>query len=185
MRRNATRAAVLCLVSILAGVACEVSSDGPRDRPEGTQTMMPSGEADSIARALGQTVQTIFTHGAAAGTELAATYAPDARLSDVTETTSSGHDAIARSFAQGMPPGASIDIRSSGAIGSGDLVVDMGTYTFSMPNPEGGAPMQMRGRYMIALQRMSDGSWKIVRQIDDAVGIGGAVTGGAPADSAG
>ena len=182
MRGSATRGAVLFLAAILAAAGCEVSSDGPRDRPEGTQTMMPSGEADSIARALREVVQAAFTRGAGAGPALAATYAPDARLSDVNEVTISGHEAIAQSFAQGMPPGASIDIRSSGAIGSGDLVVDMGTYTFSMPNPEGGIPVKMRGRYMIALQRMSDGSWKVVRQIDDAVGNSGAA-GAPPPDS--
>ena len=69
-----------------------------------------------------------------------------------------------------MPPGTSIDIRSIGAIGSGDLVVDMGTYTFSMSDSAGGSAQQMHGRYLIVIQRMDDGSWKIVRQVENPIG---------------
>jgi ketosteroid isomerase-like protein len=146
--------------------------------------MMPAAEADSIARTFGDGVRQVFTTGAAAATGLPAMYTPDAQLFDETETTYTGHDAIARGFSQGMPPGATLDIRSTGAVGSGDLVVDMGSYTFSVPNPQGGAPIQMQGRYMVALQRTEDGSWKIVRQIGDAIGIGGAAPTGPPPPAA-
>jgi ketosteroid isomerase-like protein len=113
-----------------------------------------------------------------------ALYTPDAVLSDESEMTHAGQAAIARAFAQGTPPGSTIDIRSSGAIGSGDLIVDMGNYTFRMPNPQGGPAVSMNGRYLVVLQRLDDGSWKIARQMTDVVGIGGAMPAGPPTDSA-
>ena len=170
------------LLALVVATGCEVSSHGPRDREKvrGTTEMMAAGEADSIAGMVREAVMATFGTGPQAASGMPALYTQDAVLSDVTEQTHSGNAAIARWFAQGMPPGASISIRSTGATGSGDLVVDMGTYTFSAPDPRGGPPMEMRGRYMIAIQQMSDGSWKIVRQIDDAMGIGGAVSAGPP-----
>ncbi len=182
MRPLRSRAALLSL-SLAAGVlaGCEVSSEGPRDRPD--ETMMPAPEADSIARGMAQAVTDAIASGRQAATDLPALYAPDAVLSDESEQSYAGQGAITRAFAQGIPAGASIDIRSESVIGSGDLVVDMGHYTFSMPNPQGGARMDMRGRYLVVLQRMDDGSWKIARQLTDAVGMGGAITGGPPASS--
>lgn len=186
MRGSSMRSTLLWLATIGAVAACEVSSQGPRDRPEGTTAMMANDEAESIARGVRQSVTLVLQSGERAATDMPGLYTPDAVLSDESEVTHAGNPQIARSFAQGMPPGATIDIRSTGAIGSGDLVVDMGNYTLTMPNPQGGAPMTMNGRYLVALQRMSDGSWKIVRQLTDAVGIGGALPAGPPqpADSA-
>ena len=157
---------------IVAVAGCEVSSEGPDDRaePEGTRAMMPSAQADSIAREMRDATTAAFATGAGAATGIPALYAPDAVLSDGMNVMHAGHEAIARAYAQGMPAGASIDIRSMGAIGSGDLIVDMGTYTFRMPDPAGGPLLEMPGRYLIAMQRMDDGSWKIVRQVENPTG---------------
>ena len=174
MRPIRTRAALLSLCLLAASAACEVSSEGPRDRAQAAGDMLPNEEIDSIARAMRDSVTTIIATGAQAATLMPALYTPDAVFSDESEQTHAGHDAIARAFAQGVPPGSSIDIRSQSVIGSGDLVVDMGSYTFRMPGAQG-TPVEMRGRYLVALQRMDDGSWKIVRQLTDAVGMGGAI----------
>ena len=182
MRHASPRARLALIPVLLVAGACEVSSEGPRDRDdaEGTTAMMPATEADSIASAVRRHVTTILASGAQAATTMPAVYTADAVLSDESEATHAGQAAIARAFAQGIPPGATIDIRSTSVIGSGDLVVDMGTYTFTMPNPQGGAAMPMNGRYLVVLQRMTDGSWKIARQLTDVVGIGGAMPGGPP-----
>ena len=173
------------LLALVVATGCEISSHGPRDREKvaGTPEMMPAAQADSIARVMRDATTAAFTTGAAAATEIPALYAPDAVLSDGMNETHAGHAAIARAYAQGMPPGASIDIRSAGAIGSGDLIVDMGTYTFRMPNPAGGAAIEIPGRYLIAMQRMDDGSWKIVRQVENPIGTGAAVGGAPPVDT--
>ena len=186
MRGLPTRAAWLVLPLLVAVASCEVSSHGPRDDKKvvGTPEMMPAGQADSIARLVRDATTAAFASGAAAATAIPATYAQDAVLSDGMNQTHAGHAAIARVYAQGMPPGASIDIRSSGAIGSGDLVVDMGTYTVRIPNPTGGAT-EIPGRYLIAIQRMDDDSWKIVRQIENPIGPAPSPSSApAPADSA-
>ena len=180
MRPIRTRAVLLSLALVVAVTACEVSSEGPRDRPEGTHAMMPASEVDSIARSVREAAAAALASGPQAATTMPELYTPDAVLSDESEVTHAGHAQIARAFAQGTPPGATIDIRSSGAIGSGDLVVDMGNYRFSMPNPQGGAAITMNGRYLVVLQRMNDDSWKIVRQLTDVVGIGGAMPSGPP-----
>ena len=184
MRRSRSGAGWTVLLLVVAGAACEVSSSGPRDRPQGTDGMMANDEAESISRHMREQVTALVQSGAAAATGLPALYAPDAVLSDETETTHSGNARIARAYAHAMPPGASIDIRSEGVIGSGDLVVDMGHYTFSMPGPQG-TPTRVNGRYLVVLQRMADDSWKIVRELTDAVGMGGALPPGPPpADTA-
>ena len=191
MLAGRARAAGALTLVFVAVTACEVSSEGPRDREdadtavatEGTHAMMATDEAESIARGVRQRVTAILQSGAQAASDMPAVYTRDAVLSDESETTYAGNTQIARAFAQGMPPGATIDIRSTGALGSGDLVVDMGNYTVRMPNPQGGAPVSMNGRYLVVLQRMSDGSWKIVRQVTDVVGIGGAIPGGPPVDT--
>lgn len=176
MRRMRLRAGLFLFATTMLLPACEVSAGDPDDADAvaGTRAMLPSAEADAAAQAVRDRVIQVFRTGAAAATGMPEVYTPDAVLSDEMEQTYSGQAAIRTAFSQGVPPGSLLDIRSFGAIGSGDLVVDMGTYTFTMPQP-GGAPEQMNGRYLVALQRLDDGNWKIVRQITDMVGAGGAM----------
>ncbi len=182
MRRSLRSSAQALLVLVVAGTACEVSSEGPRDRPAADAAVMAHDESESIAHGMRQSVTTVLQSGAQAVTGMPALYTPDAVLSDESETTYAGREQIARAFSQGLPPGATIDIRAtSRPVGSGDLVVDMGTYRVTMPNPQGGPDIAMNGRYLVVLQRTEDDSWKIVRQITDVVGTGGALVDGPPA----
>lgn len=167
---------------VIAIGGCEVSSEGPRDRePEGTTAMMPASEVDSIARRMRTEFADWFASGGDASTMVPQMYAPDAIFSDELGTTHSGRAALQRAFSQ-MAPGSSIEIRSFGAVGSGDLLVDLGAYEVSYPMPDG-QRMNAMGRYMIAYQRMDDGSWKVVRQLTTS-GAPPAAGGGAAADSA-
>lgn len=180
MRRSRSRAGWSLLVLAAAGAGCEVSSHGPRDREkvEGARSMMVAAEADSVARDMASAVAAAIASGPQAATTMPELFAPDAVFSDVTERSYAGQAAIRAAYAQGLPAGASIDIRSQSVMGSGDLVVDMGRYTVNVPNPQGGAATSINGRYLVVLQRMDDGSWKIARQLTDAVGIGGALPDG-------
>ena len=174
MRCSAHRFSWCLLILTVAVTGCEVSSHGPRDREknESPGAMMPAARADSIARLIRDATTAAFATGPGAATGIPALYAPDAVLSDASNETHAGHAAITRAYTEGMPPGASIEIASAGAIGSGDLVVDMGTYTFRMPNPAGGPPIEVPGRYLGAIQRMDDGSWKVVRMVENPIGPG-------------
>lgn len=162
------------LLVLIAGAGCEVSSHGPRDREKvaGTRAMMPAAEVDSIARRMRIEFAEWFAAGGEASTMVRAMYAPDAIFSDELGTTHSGRAALEHAFSQ-MAPGSQIEIRSFGALGSGDLLVDLGTYEVSFPVPNG-ERASANGRYMIAYQRMEDGTWKVVRQL---------TTADAPADS--
>ena len=164
MRRALPGSRWLVLPLLAAAAACEVSSEGPRDREAaGTSAMMASGAVDSIARTVRTDFTEWFERGGAASTMIPAKYAPDAIFSDEMGRTHSGRAALEASFEQ-MAPGSQIEIRSFGAVGSGDLLVDIGSYEVrsTLPNGQRGTS---HGRYMIAYQRMDDGSWKVVRQL--------------------
>lgn len=156
--------ALLPLLLLLVIPACELSAGGDDDVAEGTRQMMSAAEADAaLNQVRPQYIQT-FASGARAATGLPALYTPDAVYSDPDEVTHAGHAAIREAFEEGVPAGATLRVRSFGAVGSGDLVVDMGAYTVEIPQA-GGAPTQENGRYMIAIQRTDDGSWKVVRHL--------------------
>ena len=164
MRPVPTGSRWMILSLLAATAACEVSADGPRDREAaGTRAMMPASEVDSIARTLRTGFTEWFERGGEPSAMIPAMYATDAILSDEYGRTHSGRAAIEASF-QPMAPGTQIDFRSFGAVGSGDLIVDIGSYElrYTMPDGQRGTAT---GRYMTAHQRMEDGSWKLVRQL--------------------
>lgn len=163
------------LTLLFAALGCEVSSEGPRDREaEGTKAMMPASEVDSIARRMRTEFAEWFATGGEPSTMVSSMYAPDAIFSDELGRTHAGRAALGRAFSR-MAPGSSIETRSLGAVGSGDLLVDLGTYEVTFPLANG-ERATANGRYMLAFQRMDDGSWKVVRQL---------TTGGAAAGNAG
>lgn len=162
--------ATLPLLAIVVFSACELSSGGDDDMA-GTRRMMSPEEVDAaINQVRPQYIQT-FASGARAATGLPALYTPDAVYSDPKEQTHAGQAAIRDAFAEGIPAGATLRVSSFGAVGSGDLVVDMGRFTVELPQPSG-QPMQQNGRYMLAIQRMDDGSWKVVRHLSALMGPG-------------
>ena len=159
-------------IALLA--ACEISA-GDEEPAEGTRHMMTPTDVDAaIAQVRPQYIQT-FATGARAATGLPALYTPDAVYSDPDGETYSGQAAIRRAFEEGVPTGSTIRLESFGAVGSGDLVVDMGGYTVETPQ-DGGAPLVENGRYMVAIQRMDDGTWKIVRHLSSQQGPGAQAT---------
>ena len=163
--------ATLPLLALVVFSACELSSGGDDDVAEGTREMMTPEEVDAaVNQVRPQYIQT-FSSGARAATGLPALYTPDAVYSDPEEATHSGQAAIREAFADGLPAGATLRVSSFGAVGSGDLVVDMGRFTVELPQPNGQA-MEQNGRYMIAIQRLDDGSWKIVRHLSALMGPG-------------
>lgn len=179
MRRTArfTRLSLLFAPLVLLA-ACEISA-GDDEEAEGTRQMMSPADVDAaVAHVRPQYIQT-FASGARAATGLPALYTADAVYSDPEGQTYSGQAAIRQAFAEGVPTGSTIRLESFGAVGSGDLVVDMGGYTVETPQADG-APLRQHGRYMVAIQRMDDGTWKIVRHLSSQQGPGAQAT----ADSA-
>ena len=51
---------------------------------------------------------------------------------------------------------------------AGDWGFDRGTYTMTVTPKAGGAPMNDQGKYIVIIQKQSDGSWKLTRDIDNS-----------------
>lgn len=183
--RGSPRYPVLPVLFFAVVLACDVSPRG--DEVADTDGMMSAVEVEAaVNQVRPQYIQT-FGSGARAATGLPAFYTPDAVYSDPDEETHAGLAAIREAFAEGLPPGATLRVSSFGSVGSGDLVVDMGAYTVELPQANA-APVQENGRYMIAIQRMDDGTWKIVRHLSALSAPGTPAvpdTATVPADTAG
>lgn len=52
-------------------------------------------------------------------------------------------------------------------IASGDLVVETGTFQMTTI-PNGGKPMEEKGKYITVWKKQMDGSWKVVRDINNS-----------------
>jgi len=51
----------------------------------------------------------------------------------------------------------------------GDVGLDRGHYVVTVtPKGEGGSPSTSEGRYLVILARQADGTWKVIRDIDNA-----------------
>jgi ketosteroid isomerase-like protein len=50
---------------------------------------------------------------------------------------------------------------------SGDLAVETGTFAWTL-QPKSGAEVKDKGKYLTVWKRQADGSWKIVRDIDNS-----------------
>jgi uncharacterized protein (TIGR02246 family) len=50
----------------------------------------------------------------------------------------------------------------------GDWAFDRGTYRFTVTPRTGGESVSDQGKYLVLLQRQSDGSWKVARDIDNS-----------------
>lgn len=84
------------------------------------------------------------------------------------EPTRHGHDAIAKSatdeFAKTKV--SNTVFRTDDVMVSGDLAVETGTYTETRAPKSGGKATVARGRYLTVWQKQSDGTWKVVRDVD-------------------
>lgn len=92
-------------------------------------------------------------------------YTDDAELVGTDFPLAKGKDAIRHSFAQSFPVSTvkSIDSNDTGV--SGDVAYDYGEFTQEV-TPPGQKTQTIHGYYLVALKRQSDGTWKIVRQVD-------------------
>jgi uncharacterized protein (TIGR02246 family) len=50
---------------------------------------------------------------------------------------------------------------------AGDLAIETGTYAWTMQPKAGGAEIKDKGKYLTVWKRQSDGTWKIVRDINN------------------
>jgi uncharacterized protein (TIGR02246 family) len=107
-----------------------------------------------------------FNAGDAA--KVASLYASDAVLMPPHEPVITGHDAIEKHNKELFDMfTATIKISSGESKVFGDRALDRGTYTIELTPKTGGSSMMDEGKYLVLLQRQSDGSWKITHDIDN------------------
>jgi uncharacterized protein (TIGR02246 family) len=96
-------------------------------------------------------------------------YTADAVAMPSHHATVTGRDALLaynRDFFNQMS--AKVTITPVETTVSGNLGYDRGTYTMTVTPKSGGAPMNDQGKYVVVLQKQSDGSWKVTRDIDNS-----------------
>lgn len=143
-------------------LACFVASCAPSQE----KTAAPSADDTAAANKVRDDFAAAFNAGDAA--KVASLYASDAVMMPTHQPVISGHDAIEnyhKTFFEMYT--AMINITSAESKMFGDRAMDRGTYTIQLTPKAGGSPMMDEGKYLILLQRQSDGSWKVTHDIDN------------------
>lgn len=99
---------------------------------------------------------------------MTANYADDAVFLNPGMPTISGKAGIAALF-QGMLKEMQVSepqFRTIDVLVEGSIAVEHGSYKWTM-TPKGGKPMIDSGKYLTVWQKQADGSWKIVRDINN------------------
>ena len=81
----------------------------------------------------------------------------------------SGKDAVLaynREFLSQMS--AKLTLTPAETIVAGDWGYDRGTYTMTLTPKAGGTPITDTGKYLVIIQKQTDGSWKVTRDIDNS-----------------
>lgn len=144
---NIRAIAVILSITALSGFACEKPS--------------PAADPD-VAE---QTIRDLVTQFNASlvakdDSSLASIYASDARLLPPNEPAVVGPAAIRQYFAALWPINASLVITSKSVkiARAGDMAVEEGTWTMTIPNPAGA--INDNGKYLVTWVNR-DGSWKV------------------------
>jgi uncharacterized protein (TIGR02246 family) len=144
------------LVSIVA-VGCSAPAQ-PANTPE-DKAAIDKLRSDFVAA---------FSAGDAEG--IGKLYTEDAIAFPGNQPTATGRTSIVQ-FNKGtfdsmtMPK---IEVTPQETLLRGDWAIDRGTFVFSATPKAGGPAITAPGRYLILLQKQSDGSWKIIRDMDNS-----------------
>jgi uncharacterized protein (TIGR02246 family) len=96
-------------------------------------------------------------------------YTDDAVLMMPYQPASRGRTAINQSYTEFLGQMSYKDggLKTEELMVSGDLVVETGTYTWTLTVKSGGE-MSDKGKYLTVWKRQADGSWKIARDINNS-----------------
>lgn len=95
---------------------------------------------------------------------VATLYTDDAVVASSDGPPAVGREAIKQMWTQAFPMGSGLQIRSHESAASGDVAYDYGEFSQRI-TPAKGKPMDVTGEYLVALERQSDGAWKITRHV--------------------
>jgi uncharacterized protein (TIGR02246 family) len=100
---------------------------------------------------------------------VAANYADDAIVMMPNMTSWRGRDAVRRGFAGFLSQAAVKDLtlKTEDVAVTGDVAVETGSYEMTL-QPRSGKEIKDKGKYITVWKRQGDGSWKIVRDINNS-----------------
>lgn len=165
------RAAVLLFAgtSMLFSLACAARNDAAsRDSAAGTNATASDANAvrQAIESANQRFIETLKRGDTSAITD---NYATDAMVMMPNEASWRGTAAVRKGFAGLLSQTAVKDFKGNteDVMVGGDLAVETGTYEWTLV-PKGGGEIKDKGKYMTVWKRASDGTWKIVRDINNS-----------------
>jgi uncharacterized protein (TIGR02246 family) len=135
------------------------------------QTPKPNVDADSAAIAKTFAEYVSAWEASDAG-RIANLYRDDAVILPGDHRAESGRVAITKFnedfFHQFLPGSIEISAKETKIVG--DWAFEDGAYSFTAVPKAGGKAISERGKYLVVLQRQSDGSWRWFRDIDNSDG---------------
>lgn len=98
-----------------------------------------------------------------------ANYADDAVVMMPSEEAWRGHDALSKGFSGFMSQMSVKDghAMTMDVVVSGDLAVETGMFEWTL-QPKTGKAMHEKGKYLTVWKQQADGSWKIIRDINNS-----------------
>lgn len=98
-----------------------------------------------------------------------ANYAEDAVVMMPNEGAWRGQPAVAKGFAGFLAQAAVTEggTTTQDVMVSGDMAVETGSFEWTL-SPKNGKPIKDKGKYVTVWRRQADGSWKIVRDINNS-----------------
>jgi uncharacterized protein (TIGR02246 family) len=102
-------------------------------------------------------------------TAMAANYSDDAVIMMPNEAAWHGRDAVRKGFGRFLSqmPVKDMKANTEDVMVSGDLAVETGSYEMTA-QPKGGKEVTDKGKYITVWKRQPDGSWRIVRDINNS-----------------
>lgn len=161
--------AVLGVSAVLTMAACSAQSGKVDSTATGAAagTLAPTtADIRSTIEMANQKAVTAMMAGDVAGST--ANYADSAVVMMPMMPAMKGRAAITEGF-KGMMTSTKINsanFTTLNVINSGDLAIETGSYMMGITE-KGGKPMMDSGKYLTVWQRQTDGSWKIIRDINN------------------
>jgi len=153
-----------CLV-ILATVTVACSSSAPTAYAPGI-TSPDTANVKAAIEAANARFLDAFKRGDKAG--LVANYADEAILMMPNEEAWRGRDGLDKGFTGFLSQMSFKDgaATTSDVMVAGDLAVETGTFAWTL-QPKSGPEVKDKGKYLTVWKRQADGTWKIVRDINN------------------
>ena len=158
------RTSLLVVLGLLAG-ACSPSTQPASGGASGAST--DSATVRTAIEAANARFLDAFKRGDKAG--LVANYTEDAILMMANEEAWRGRGGIEKGFAGLLSQVSFKDgaTKTEDVMLAGDLAAETGTFWWTL-QPKAGAEIKDKGKYLTVWKRQPDGSWKIVRDINNS-----------------